>query len=168
MLAERLALAGEADEAIALALTLEENAEGMDKVRSAALNTITFYLAHSGNDAKAIEAARGIRDKQLLPYALGTIAEAQARQGDAAAAMRTVESIEAPEARIRALVGNTSERNIPGSRWRVAARGTGPGPGSAWTGRGPWPRHCRTGPRKTRPARASRWRRRSSATSPRD
>ena len=114
MLAERLALAGEADESIALALTLEENAKGMDQVRSGALNTITFYLAHSGNDAKAIEAARGIRDKQLLPYALGTIAEIQARQGDAAAAMRTVESIGAPEARIRALVGNTSERNNPG------------------------------------------------------
>ncbi len=114
MLAERLALAGEADEAIALALTLEEKAEGMDKVRSGALNTITFYLAHSGNDARAIEAASGIRDRQLLPYALGTIAEIQARQGDAAAAMRTVESIAAPEARIRALVGNTSERNNPG------------------------------------------------------
>jgi len=114
MLAERLALAGEADEAIALALTLEEKAGEMEKVRSAALNAITFYLAHSGKDAQAIEAARGIRDKQLLAYALATIAELQARQRDAAAAMRTVESIAAPEARIGALVGNTSERNNPG------------------------------------------------------
>ena len=86
-------------------------------VRSAALNTITCYLAASGNVAKAIEAARGIRDKELLGYALGTIAEAQARQGDAAAAMRTVESIEAPEARIRALVGNIlGPGTIPGLR----------------------------------------------------
>ncbi len=114
MLAERLALAGEADEAIALASSLQENAEGMDMVRSGTLNTIAFYLAFDGNDAKAIEAARGIHHKRLLPSALGMIAEVQARQGDAAAAMRTVESIEPAEARIRALVGTSSGREHPG------------------------------------------------------
>ena len=114
MLAERLALAGEAAEAIALASALEENAGGKDRGRSNALNIITFYLAGSGNLTKAIEAAGQIHDKHQLGYALGTIAVAQARQGDAAAAMRTVESIAAPDARIRALVGNLWSREHPG------------------------------------------------------
>ncbi len=114
MLAERLALAGAADEAIAMAASLEDNAQSRAGGLSATLHTITWYLAASGNVAKAIEAARGIRDKDLLGYALGTIADAQARQGDAAAAMRTVESIEPAEARIRALVGTSSGREHPG------------------------------------------------------
>ena len=127
MLAERLALAGEADEAIALASSLEENAEGMDMVRSGALNTIAFYLAFDGNEAKAIEAARGIRHKRLLPSALGMIAEVQARQGDAVAAMRTVESIATPEVR-------------------------DPGPGRDFFGAGP-PRPCGGARPQGRPGR---------------
>src|SRR5262249_45425060 len=106
-LAERFALAGQADEAIALAFGLQAKPEGASgiKVRSCALNPIASYLATSGNLPKAIEAARGIQDKDLGASALSTIAAAQVEQGDAATAMRTVDSIEAPAARIRALVG---------------------------------------------------------------
>ncbi len=107
MLAERLALAGEADEAIALASVLEED-------RSRALYLITFYLASSGNLAKAIEAAGRIQDNGQLGYALLTIAVTQARQGDTVTAIQTVESIAAPGARIRSLVGDLWSREHPG------------------------------------------------------
>ena len=113
-LAQCLALADEADEAIALASGLEEDGGGVAKARSSALATITFYLANSGNLAKAIEAAGGIRDQDQLGYALWAIAVTQVGQGDTPAAMRTVESIEAPEARIRALVGEHTDREHPG------------------------------------------------------
>jgi beta-lactamase regulating signal transducer with metallopeptidase domain len=114
MLAERLALAGAADEAIAMASSLAENPVSGAAGQSATLHIIAWYLASDGHVAKAIEAARGIRDKELLGYALGKIADAQAVQGDAGAAMRTVESIEPIEARIRALVGSSSGREHPG------------------------------------------------------
>ena len=39
---------------------------------------------------------------------------AEVRQGDTAAAMRTVESIEAPEAKVRSLVGGHYSREHPG------------------------------------------------------
>jgi tetratricopeptide (TPR) repeat protein len=116
MLAERLALAGEADEAIAIASGLEENAQEVVgiKVRSSTLNVISQYLSSSGNLAKAREAAGRIQDKDQLGSALWMIAMAEVRQGDTIAAMRTVESIEATEAKIRALVGEYWGREHPG------------------------------------------------------
>jgi tetratricopeptide (TPR) repeat protein len=115
-LAERLGLAGEADQAIAIASGLEENADGVVgiKVRSSALCVISQYLSSSGNIAKAKEAADRIPDKDQLGYALSAIAVAQVRQGDATAAMRTLESIEKPEGRLKALVGEFWSREHPG------------------------------------------------------
>ena len=132
-LAEHLGLAGEADEAIAVALGLKEDGDGDGedekegggeaKASSEALATITFYLSYSGNLAKAIEAAGGISDKEQLSFALWSIAVAQVRQGDRLAAMETVESIAIPEARIRALVGEYTDREHPGLAVECARRG---------------------------------------------
>jgi beta-lactamase regulating signal transducer with metallopeptidase domain len=124
-LAMRLGLAGKADKAIAIASGLKENDADVVGilVRSSALCTISQYLSGSGNIAKAREAAERIADKGKLGYALSGIAVAQVRQGDPAAAIRTIESIENPEGRIKALAGESWGREHPGLAVELARAG---------------------------------------------